>query len=416
MQKKIFQEQYGKELLQSEKRRILILLTIFSLALVARLVNLVVPLSPKGDIAGDSLSALWIFPAAIILFELLTLFLINRKIKSGSKDLPAYLQYINAILEVSLPSAVILFIARRFPSFSVLESPVVFIYFMYIILSTLRLNFRLSLLYGLLSAIAYTVFSVTLYHRFEASDAGRALILFFSGVAAGFVARQIKSGIKNSLLESGERQKAEKLFGKQISPEVARQLLKGNGKIESKRMKVAVLFIDIRNFTPFTIGKSPEEIVSYQNRFFDIVIDTLSKYGGIVNQLLGDGCMATFGAPVQHNNPGEPALFAAKELLKNIENAVASGKLEPTRIGIGIHTGEAVTGNIGNEERHQYSITGNVVIMASRIEQLNKEMKSQILVSEDVIKASSEENSEAQCIGPVSLKGYEKDVLIFKIA
>lgn len=416
MKQNIFQEQYGKELLQSEKRRIMILLTIFSLALVVRLVNLVVPLSPKGDIAGDSLSALWIFPAAIILFELLTLFMVNKKLRSEKKELPSFLQYINAFMEVSLPSAVILFIARQFPSFNVLESPVVFIYFIYIILSTLRLNFKLSLLYGLLSAVAYTVFSVALYHRFEASDAGRALILLFSGIAAGFVARQIKSGIKNSLMESGKRQKAENLFGKQLSPEVAQQLLRSNGKMESKRMKVAVLFIDIRNFTPFTIGKSPEEIVRYQNSFFDIVIDTISKHGGIVNQLLGDGCMATFGAPVQHNNPGKPALYAAKELLKNIESAVAAGKLEPTRIGIGIHTGEAVTGNIGNEERHQYSITGNVVIMASRIEQLNKEMKSQILVSEDVIKESAVENNEAQRIGPVSLKGYEKDVVIFKVA
>lgn len=416
MQKEVFQEQYGKELLQSEKRRILILLTVFSLALVARLVNLIVPLSQKGDMAGESLSALWIFPAVIILFELLTLLMINRKIKSGKKDLPAYVQYINAMLEVSLPSAVILFIARKFPVFNVLESPVVFIYFMYIILSTLRLNFKLSLLYGLLSAAAYTVFSISLYHRFEASDAGRALILLFSGIAAGFVARQIKSGIKNSLVESGKRQKAENLFGRQLSPEVAQQLLRSNGKVESKRMKVAVLFIDIRNFTPFTVDKSPEEIVCYQNRFFDIVIETISKHGGIVNQLLGDGCMATFGAPVQHNSPGEPALFAAKELLKSIDKAVTAGKLEPTRIGVGIHTGEAVTGNIGNEERQQYSITGNVVIMASRIEQLNKEMNSQILVSEDVIKEAAAENSQLHCIGPVSLKGYEKGIVIYKVA
>lgn len=416
MKQNLFQEQYGKELLQSEKRRILILLTIFSLALVVRLVNLVMPLSPNGDISGDSLSALWIFPAVIILFELLTLFMVNKKLRSDNKELPSFLQYINAFMEVSLPSVVILFIAGQFPSFNVLESPVVFIYFIYIILSTLRLNFKLSLLYGLLSAVAYTVFSITLYHRFEASDAGRALILLFSGIAAGFVARQIKTGIKNSLMESGKRKKAETLFGKQLSPEVAQQLLSTNGKMESRRMKVAVLFIDIRNFTPFTIGKSPEEIVRYQNSFFDVVIDTISRHGGIVNQILGDGCMATFGAPVQHDNPSQPALNAAKELLKNIDIAVIHGQLPPTRIGIGIHTGEAVTGNIGNEERQQYSITGNVVIMASRIEQLNKEMKSQILVSEEVIKEAGLEKSNAKLLGPVSLKGYEEDVVIFKVA
>jgi adenylate cyclase len=416
MKKNIFQEQYEKELLQSEKRRILILLTIFSLALAARLVNLVVPLSKEGNMAGESLSALWIFPAVIISFELLTLLLINRKIKSEKKDLPVYLQYINAILEVSLPSAVIFFIARQFPSFSVLESPVVFIYFMYIILSTLRLNFKLSLLYGLLSAVAYTLFSITLYHRFDASDAGRALILLFSGVAAGFVARQIKSGIEKSLMESGKRQKAENLFGKQLSPEIAKQLLRSNGKMESKRMKVAVLFLDIRNFTQFTVGKTPEEIVCYQNAFFDIVIETIGRHGGIVNQILGDGCMATFGAPVQHPNPSSPAVSAARELLENLARAVKTGSLPATRIGIGVHTGEAVTGNIGNSERQQYSITGEVVIVASRIEQLNKQFQSQLLVSGDVYRAIEYDRAVTEVYRDIPLKGFENPLTVYKLA
>lgn len=411
-----FREQYGKELLSSEKRRIQILVVIFSAALAFRIASLFIPAAEQEPLPAQSLSVLWIFPAAIILFELFSLAVINKKLKSASKDIPVVLQFLNAVLEILVPTIIIFLIAKQYPSFNVLESPVVYIYFVYIILSTLRLNFVLSLVYGLLASAAYILFSVELYHQFSTSDAGRAIILLFSGIAAGFVAKQIRLGIDNTLKEVKKRQRAENLFGQQISAEVAEAMLENNGKIESKRMNVAILFIDIRDFTSFTIGKAPEEIVQYQNSFLAIVIDTISKHGGIVNQILGDGCMVTFGAPVPMKNPALPAVNAAKELLKNIEAAVQNGALPPTRVGMGIHTGEAVTGNIGNEERKQYSITGSVVIMASRIEQLNKEMKSRILVSEDVMKEAAWDNARAQLIGSVALKGYEKEIVIYKVA
>ena len=95
--------------------------------------------------------------------------------------------------------------------------------------------------------------------------------------------------------------------------------------------------------------------------------------------------MVTFGAPVTLENPAYNAVNAAVEIHQQLNNEIEKGNISPTSIGIGIHVGDAVTGNIGTSERQQYSITGSVVILAARIEQLNKDYYSQILVSEDVV-------------------------------
>src|SRR4030095_16314608 len=117
---------------------------------------------------------------------------------------------------------------------------------------------------------------------------------------------------------------------------------------------------------------------------FSIAINAVSKHDGIINQFLGDGFMSTFGAPVSSGNDCKNAVDSALEILDITQNACNNGLIPPTRLGIGIHYGEAITGNIGTELRKQYSIVGNVVIQASRIEQLNKTFKSQLLVSREV--------------------------------
>jgi adenylate cyclase len=176
------------------------------------------------------------------------------------------------------------------------------------------------------------------------------------------------------------------------------------------------MFIDIRNFSRFAASRKPEEIVQYQNAFFKIVINTVSKYNGIVHQFLGDGCMVSFGAPVDLENPSQNAVDAATNLLRSIDAAVQRGEIPATRIGLGIHTGEVVTGNIGTQERQQYSITGTAVIMASRIEQLNKQFDSQLLVSEDVIRSVAPGPVPVLCLDEVLLKGWQEPVPIYKLA
>ena len=180
-------------------------------------------------------------------------------------------------------------------------------------------------------------------------------------------------------------------------------------------MNVAILFIDIRDFTRFAVDRRPEEIAQYQNDFFRIVINTVMQYQGIVHQFLGDGCMVTFGVTLELDNPSRNAVLASVRLLQALDEAQAGGELPATRIGIGIHSGEVVTGNVGTGEYQQNAISGSVVILAARIEQMNKEFDSQLLVSEEVIQSSGWREG-ATCLGAISLKGWKKDIPIFKLA
>lgn len=411
-----FQQQLDHEFLHSERKRAMILIALFSAAFILRLITLFFIYADSNSPSIETFYGTLLFPVTIILFELCFLFYINTRIKARKKRVPKFLLYLNIIVEVSLPSVIILFIAKQFPSYDILQSPAVSIYFIFIILSTLRLNFVLSVFCGLLSAASYVSFSLFLYVHFDGNDAARTFILIFSGVAAGFIAKHIRAGIDTSLREIERRHKVEDLFGQQLSTEVVNTMLENNGQMKSKKMNVAIMFIDIRNFSFFAANSNPEEIVQYQNAFFSIVINTVAKHHGIIHQFLGDGCMITFGAPGILQNPSQHAVNAGIDLLENLDKAIRQNMLAATRIGIGIHTGEVVTGNIGTAHRQQYSITGNPVILASRIEQFNKQFDSRLLVSKDVIHSLKNESIAATFLGKLNVKGWLDPVPVYKLA
>jgi adenylate cyclase len=410
------QQRLNEELLRSERRRIIIIICFFAFSIGYRVMDMFVFSADEETKRLQTFSAIWIFPVLIILFELLSLRYINKRIRTTKKKIPVAFQYTNAAFEICLLSIIMFSVAIQHPGYDVLRSPAIFVYFIFIILSTLRLNFGLSVFCGALASASYVILSLFVYRHFDTNDSGRTLILFLSGVAAGLVARQIRGGINNSFKEAEKRQKVENLFGKQISHEIAEKMLENNGRLESKRMEVSVMFIDIRNFTLFAAGKTPEEIVQYQNAFFSIVVNIVSRHNGIVHQFLGDGCMATFGAPLPVSNPSQKAVSSAMEILEQLQIASQSGAIIPTRVGIGIHTGEAVTGNIGTDTRQQYSVTGAVVIMASRIEQLNKELQSQVLVSEEVIRNIDSSSITTRLYSDIALKGFDESISVYQMA
>lgn len=410
-----FQEQFNQELLRSERKRSLIIISIFAFAFCYRAIAAYFFSNDKELLRIQSFSLIWLFPLIVIAFELTSLLYITKRLRTDRKKIPMYMQVINTLFEISLPALLMLAVLKEYPGYDVLKSPAAYTYFLFIILSTLRLNLLLSVMAGVLAAASYYAISFFAYNHFGANDAARAIVILLSGVAAGMVAKQIRNGINNSLQEAEKNQRVTNLFGQQISKEIAEKMLENDGQMESKRMHVAVMFIDIRDFTRFAAGRSPEEIVKYQNAFFTRVVDAVTRHGGIVNQFLGDGCMTTFGAPASLENPSQHAVNAALELLEQLENDMNEKRIIPTRVGIGIHAGEAVTGNIGNADRQQYSITGSVVIMASRIEQLNKQFNSQILISEEVA-ARINNKVTADLYNHVELKGFDRPVAIYKVA
>ena len=422
--KSLFAKQFEEEFLYSERLRVSVLLGILIFGVLFSLFNyftLNVTASLELRTGMLTVSA---FLSSMVLFELSALLFVRRKIKLGNTAISTWMQYVNAFIEISFPSIVMMVLAR-IPSFgtAVFSSPLVSLYFIFIILSTLRLDYRITLFISLVGAveffcIAYSLEEMVRAESFEGFQHsymaffGKSLILVLAGLGASFVALQIRRKIDRSVAVAETGNKIVNLFGKQISKEIVDEMLERNGEVPSKLMRVCVMFIDIRNFTAFVSGKSPAEIVEYQNAFFSLVIETVAKHGGIINQFLGDGCMVTFGAPQPLINPCQHAVNAALE----IKSKLNTDALPKTTIGIGIHVGEAVTGNIGTELRQQYSITGNVVILAARIEQLNKEYGTQILTSTEVVNELRDLSIQPEALGLVSLKGWNEPMHIYKLA
>ena len=183
-------------------------------------------------------------------------------------------------------------------------------------------------------------------------------------------------------LSKAER-RIKKLLGQQVSGDIAQELISAKTDKSLKKF-VCIMFLDIRGFTPMAEKLEPEELISYQNKVFGFMIDIIQKNHGIINQLLGDGFMATFGAPVSKGNDCQNAFNSAVEIISRANELSTKGSIQSTRVGIGLHAGHVVAGNVGTDQRKQYSITGNTVIVASRLEQLNKEFGSQLVISKQV--------------------------------
>jgi class 3 adenylate cyclase/putative methionine-R-sulfoxide reductase with GAF domain len=211
-------------------------------------------------------------------------------------------------------------------------------------------------------------------------------------------------------------EKIETLFGQQVSEVIVQELVAIEGEINSKLYTVTIMFLDIRDFTVFADSKTPKEVASFQNVVFGELIDIVRKNKGITNQILGDGIMAVFGAPVTTTDHAINAVTAGYAILDKIKELADKGKIPRIRIGIGLNSGKVIAGNIGNARRKQYSLTGSAVIIASRIEQLNKVYKSQFLVSEKVYKEIRNSGYPITELGDVELKGIEEAVGIYQLA
>ncbi|MBC8155189.1 MAG: adenylate/guanylate cyclase domain-containing protein [Bacteroidetes bacterium] len=344
--------------------------------------------------------------------------------------IPYVSKFGNATFEITALTLALYLISRPFDHpILVLLSPLTYLYFIFITLSTLRLSVMVSLWTGGLAAVEFfglsyflmetspaPVSELTVYLTQTVPYLIKAVIILLTGVGAAYVAQQIRQSIQLSIERMETSDQIRTLFGQQVSPEVVQAILDQHGTMEASHRKVAVLFLDIRDFTQYADTHPADEVVAYQSTFFDLVATVVQQHGGIVNQFLGDGCMITFGAPLPLDNPAEQAVAAGMAILDAIAEANRANRLPFTTIGIGIQTGDAVVGNIGTEIRQQYNITGTVVIQASRIEQLNKECSSQMLVGQDVLDELPAVPTGTKRVGAIHLKGIAEDVVVWQLA
>lgn len=347
--------------------------------------------------------------------------LILRRLIVSKRKIPTVYRYVTALIETSFPTAAVVVAAIFSDPQSAIASIPVFAYPLFIVLSALRLNFRLSLFTGFVAGVEYIcvaqIFQLDQASRYAAIHFSKGITLCMLGLLTGLVALQIKKRILDSVRTAEERNQIVNMFGKHVSPVVVDQLLAQGADLRSEKKNVCVMFLDIRNFTSFSEKRSPEEVVSYLEALFEFMIDIVNRNHGFINKFLGDGFMAVFGAPVSNGSDCLNAVTAAQEILTRLSAEVANGNVPPTTVGIGLHAGEAVTGSIGSTLRKEYTVIGDVVNLAARIEKLNKQFHSQLLISETVREtAISETLGDIIPRGLVQVRGREASIQVYQLA
>lgn len=331
----------------------------------------------------------------------------------------------NLFIEASFPTMIIGLFAVKMDPLVVFISPFILFYFLFIMHSILHLQFFSGIFTGVVAAAEYFLLSNFVLQAIYRQHTDplvvsttliiiRTLIILLCGIAAANIASEIKHRVIHTYHTINEKNMIRHIFGQQVSHEIVDDILQENQGLSTKRLPLCVMFVDVRNFTPFAASKTPEEVLDFQNKLFANMIDAINKNHGIIHQIMGDGLMASFGAPVSHGNDCANAVRAGEEILGATEKLVKEKEIPPTRLGIGIHYGAAVTGQIGTELRKQYSIVGNVVIIASRIEQLNKEYNSQFLVSRNVFDRLPA-GVHGKSLGFVTLKGENEPLEIMRL-
>jgi adenylate cyclase len=280
---------------------------------------------------------------------------------------------------------------------------------------------------GLVAAVEHFIFMYVVigtlepevqssFWRTPVFNISRSLILFVAGLVAALVTREIRRQVELSLRTVQDRDRAVRIFGQYVSPQIAEKLLHQPVDLGGELRNVCVMFLDIRNFSSYAAGERPEAVMAYLNTLFDFMIDVVNQHHGIVNKFLGDGFMAVFGAPIEDAERCAHAVGASLEILERLDRLNAAGKIHPTRVGIGLHMGEAVTGNVGSNDRKEYTIIGDVVNLASRLEQATKDFQARLLISEAVRRSLDAAMSGVEDLGPVPLKGQPNPARIFKVA
>ncbi len=192
-----------------------------------------------------------------------------------------------------------------------------------------------------------------------------------------------------------EQDKTLKLFKKYVPEPIVNRTLTQTGAsiFEGESREVAVLFCDIRGFTPMSEVLKPKEVVGFLNDYYTIMGGIIKRHNGNVTQFVGDEIFATFGAPLLQENNEEHAVFAAIEMMDTVDqlNDIYEEKFKAKiQMGIGINYGEVVVGNVGSEDRIEFAVTGDTVNTGKRIESITKDYPNCILIRDNVFEKTKE--------------------------
>ncbi len=206
-------------------------------------------------------------------------------------------------------------------------------------------------------------------------------------------------------------------LGRYVSPEVAARVERNPAELAGERRQVSILFSDLRGFTTLSERMAPELMAERLTEYFDAMTGTIFARRGMVNDFIGDAILAVFGAPLddpEHARHAIESALAMGETLAGFNRRWQAEGLPPLRMGLGIHTGEVFAGNVGRAGKVKYAVVGDTVNLASRVEGLNKELGSTMLVTEATYRAAGLDLVVNER-GPISVKGREEPVRVYEV-
>jgi adenylate cyclase len=418
-----------REQLRGEQQRALIVLAVFGALVTIGFTAVLIAGDVLGEITGDS-GTLAASVAAVVGFLALEAALgayFGRARRRA--EAPRRIVFVTTTVIESLAPTVLIFVLSRFiPAGQAVDAPPMLIYFVLIILSTLRLDPKLSVLTGVVCGAGYLVVGLMSIDAAETlgttnldasplPHVARSMMMVASGIIAGFVSREILSRQRLAEELRGERRRIVDIFGQHVSPQVVDTLLARRSEITTETRRVCVMFLDIRDFTTFSETRTPDQVVGVLNRLFEPLVDVVSSHHGIINKFLGDGFMAIFGAPVSDGQDTENAVRAALEMIEAVDGLRTDGTIPDVEIGIALHSGDVTTGTVGSRRRKEYTVIGDTVNVASRLEGLNTRFASRLIVSGEVWNEVGDRfpDLESTEIEPVQVKGRSRPVSCYRL-
>jgi class 3 adenylate cyclase len=226
-----------------------------------------------------------------------------------------------------------------------------------------------------------------------------------SGDEMGQLARSFNAMMSG--LEERERLRA--AFGSYVAPDVAERVLEEGELLEGDEVEVTVLFVDIQDFTAFAERASARETVSYLNDFFGLAVPILTEHGGHANKFVGDGILGVFGAPERMRDHADRAVRAACE----IAHATSERYGDALRVGVGINSGPVSAGTVGGGGRLEFTVIGDPVNVAARVERATRQTGDTVLLTEATRCLLSDPRIDVEERGELPLKGKSEPVMLY---
>lgn len=223
--------------------------------------------------------------------------------------------------------------------------------------------------------------------------------------------------LSSSLHDVMERRRIRRSFHQYVGQEVAERIYGDDPALAGQRRTVTIMFTDLRDFTTLSEGMPADQVARQLNEYFPMMVDAVLQHRGVINDFVGDAVMAVYGAPVDNPNHGLDAIRTAFQMLARLKilNAAWEARGLPTlRMGIGIHTGSVFAGNVGAPRRMKYTVVGDAVNVAARLEGLNKDLQTTLLISGETYAAVRDWVEVKDC-GEFRVKGRYQVIKVYEV-